>query len=80
MLIWYSLDIKRKENTQMNNLNTIQRITSELTKIFDALNDHYFESSLPPVVITITPVLPASPRPHLSMADLRLNLGPKSKT
>ena len=39
----------------MNNLNTIQRITSELTKIFDALNDHYFESSLPPVVITITP-------------------------
>ena len=61
----------------MSNLNTIQRITSELTKIFDALNDHYFESSLPPVVITITP---ENLRPHLSMADLRLKLGPKSKT
>ena len=58
----------------MNNLNTIQRITSELTKIFDALNDHYFESSLPPVVITITP---ANPRPHLFMADSRLKLGLK---
>lgn len=61
----------------MNNLNTIQRITSELAKIFDALNDHYFESSLPPVVITITP---ENPRPHLSMADLLLNLGLKLKT
>ena len=57
----------------MSNLNTIQRITSELTKIFDALNDHYFESSL----LSLSQLPPASPRPRLSMADSRLKLGPK---